>query len=89
VVGEVTMFGRIYLITNIVNGKKYIGQTIKTIEKRLKEHFKAVFVENRQVIIYNAIRKYGEDNFSIMCLQDNIAIDDLDTEEQYWIWSHI
>ena len=79
------MLGRIYLITNAVNGKKYVGQTIKPIEKRLKEHVKAAFVENRKAIICSAIRKYGKDNFSIVCLQDNILVDDLDVTEQYWI----
>lgn len=79
------MFGRIYLITNVVNSKKYVGQTIKSVEKRLKEHFKAAFVENRSAIICSAIRKYGKDNFSIVCIQDNVAINDLDGAEQYWI----
>lgn len=79
------MLGRIYLITNLINGKKYVGQTVKTIEKRLKEHFKAAFVEHRKSIIYDAIRKYGIKNFEIKCIQDNITIEDLDIAEQYWI----
>lgn len=79
------MLGRIYLITNTVNGKRYVGQTIKSVEKRLKEHFKAAFVENRRAIICSAIRKYGKDNFSVICVQDNIAINDLDVAEQYWV----
>lgn len=79
------MLGRIYLITNMVNNKKYVGQTIKPIDKRLKEHFKAAFVENRKSIIYKAIRKYGKDNFTIICVQDNIVVSDLDVLEKYWI----
>ena len=79
------MLGRIYLIINTVNGKKYVGQTIKPVEKRLKEHLKAAFIENRRTIICSAIRKYGKDNFSVICVQDNIAIDDLDIAEQYWV----
>lgn len=79
------MLGRIYLITNLVNGKRYVGQTIKPIGKRLKEHFKAAFVENRCAIICSAIRKYGKDSFSIECLQDNVLIDDLDAAERCWI----
>jgi hypothetical protein len=29
----------IYSCTNIIDGKVYIGQTIKTLEKRRKEHY--------------------------------------------------
>lgn len=79
------MLGRIYLITNIINGKKYVGQTVKTIEKRFKEHLKATFIENRKSIICSAIRKYDRDSFNIICLQDSIFIDNLDATEQYWI----
>ena len=30
--------GFIYLITNNVNGKQYVGQTIQTIQKRWNSH---------------------------------------------------
>ena len=30
--------GYIYKITNKVNGKIYIGQTVKTVEKRFQQH---------------------------------------------------
>ena len=31
--------GKIYLITNQSTGKQYVGQTITTLESRLKGHF--------------------------------------------------
>ena len=63
--------GYIYLITNKINGKKYVGQTITTIEYRFKKH-----MSNTQKgacpCIYNAVKKYGKDNFS--CEQLDFAI---------------
>lgn len=79
------IIGRIYLITNIINNKKYVGQTIKPIEKRLKEHFKSAYIEKRDTYFCRAIIKYDKDNFNIICLEDNILVSELDAAEEYWI----
>jgi len=50
----------IYIITNIINAKQYIGIT-KDIDKRWKEHKKA----EEDTYFYRAIRKYGAHNFVI------------------------
>lgn len=42
------------------NGKTYIGQTVHHIEKRFKQHRK---ISSGCVAIYNAIQKYGWENF--------------------------
>jgi len=54
--------GYIYIITS-PNGKSYIGQTIRPIEVRLKEHRTGKSKECRR--IYNAIKKHGWENFVI------------------------
>jgi group I intron endonuclease len=52
--------GHIYKIENKINGKIYIGQTIRPIHKRLQEH--EMGKEGCRAI-YNAIKKYGWKNF--------------------------
>lgn len=52
----------IYKITNRINGKIYIGQTVRSLEQRKREHLQsAERGVNRH--LYDAIRKYGAENF--------------------------
>lgn len=79
----------IYKITNIINNKCYIGQTIKTAEQRWKEHQSHAFgshISDINKTLYKAIRKYGLENFTFEVLQDNIDnYEQLDKAEIYWI----
>lgn len=54
--------GYIYMIKNRINGKVYIGQTIRPIKKRLEEHRTG---RGRCRGIYNAIKKHRWENFEI------------------------
>lgn len=55
----------VYKITNIKNGKIYIGKTIKNnILLRLREHIRFSKIKDN-MLLYRAIRKYGEENFKI------------------------
>ena len=60
--------GKIYLITNVVTGGRYIGQTTKTLEQRLAEHRRRSKTANYP--ISNAIKKYGIDNFTITLVEE-------------------
>ena len=79
----------IYKITNKINNKCYIGQTIKTAEERWKEHQTHAFRTHENDVnktLYKAIRKYGLENFTFEVLQDNIeTYEQLDKAEIYWI----
>ena len=79
----------IYKITNTINNKSYIGQTIKTAEERWKEHQAHAFgshPNDQNKTLYKAIRKYGVENFTFKVLQDNIeTFEQLDKAEIYWI----
>lgn len=55
------MEGYIYKITNNVNGKVYIGQTITSLQKRWREH---CCESSKCSRLKAAIRKYGKDTFT-------------------------
>lgn len=59
--------GYIYKITNLLNNKIYIGQTIFTVEKRWDQHKTASLIGETK--LYRAMRKYGIENFSIETLE--------------------
>ena len=53
----------IYKITNKINGKVYIGQTIQCLKKRWSQHKSDSKKSN--MTIHKAMRKYGIENFTI------------------------
>lgn len=72
----------IYLITNKINGKQYVGQTIQPIEERWRQHCK----DNSNVsLLKYSIRKHGKDNFSIDILYKAESIEDLNEKEEKFI----
>lgn len=77
--------GLIYIIKNRVNDKVYIGQTTTTLRTRFTQHFKNSTVKSRHYKLYNAIKKYGKDNFYIELLENNIPINLLDQKEIEYI----
>ena len=53
----------IYKITNIVNGKIYIGQVYnKSVKDRFKRHIKEANPKH-PIVLDRAIYKYGKENF--------------------------
>ena len=73
----------IYKITNKINGKVYIGQTIKTLERRWKQH--CTRAKNKRYALCEAIKKYGKENFTVEQIDVACSRDELDTKEIYWI----
>lgn len=61
----------IYKITNNINGKVYIGQSID-INKRWKEHKYRSQIPNKEYdkYLYRAFRKYGLENFTFEILEE-------------------
>lgn len=80
------IMGYIYLITNLLNNKKYVGQTIKKPEDRWKEHiFRGTSNKWYMTsIITKAIHKYGANNFDFKVIEE-CKNDLLNEREEYWI----
>jgi group I intron endonuclease len=79
------MLGRIYLITNTSNGKKYVGQTVQSGRRRFLSHKRSAFKYQSSLPIHRAIRKYGIDNFRYEVLEECNSMDDLNSAESRWI----
>ena len=77
--------GYIYKIQNLINDSVYIGQTVKTVEKRFQQHRnnydKPYF---SQLTLYKAFKKYGLENFSFEVIEET-ENEKLDEREKYWI----
>jgi group I intron endonuclease len=78
--------GVIYCITNKVNGKRYIGKTTQKLTKRWWTHKNCAF-RGCDSILYRAIRKYGEDAFTIAVVIESLE-PMLDELEQHYIRSY-
>lgn len=80
----------IYLYTNLINKKTYVGQT-NNLQRRINEHKSASFNPkniNYDDKLHQAIRKYGYENFSISVLEiikDATDYDFVNEREIYWI----
>lgn len=76
------MYFTIYLHKNKINNKVYIGQTIQKPERRWKNGagYKSC------TVFYNAIQKYGWDNFEHIILEEGeFTQQEADIKEQYYI----
>lgn len=75
----------IYKITNLINGKIYIGQSVD-IKKRWRQHKRNSQIKGREYdkYLYRAFRKYGLENFSFEVIEE-CNEDLLDEKEQYYI----
>lgn len=75
----------IYKITNKVNNKVYIGQSVRPIKKRFNRHINDAIRNKLDTHFARAIRKYGKDNFICEVIDTAKNQNDLTLKEQYWI----
>lgn len=78
------IYGYIYVITNLINGKQYVGQTNRTTEQRWEDHVRNAPTAKHSRID-KAIQKYGANNFDVMTIDYAYSLDELNDKEIYWI----
>ena len=75
--------GKIYKITNKENGLIYIGCTINSLEKRFGEHLSRCFTSEYKSKLYNSMKKYGQENFTIELIEECDLSIIYETEKKY------
>ena len=72
--------GFIYMITNNITKKVYVGQTKTSLNARMNRHYTNAKCNPKATGIDGSIRKYGRNNFSvrIICKSDNQQLDELE-----------
>ena len=82
--------GIVYRVTNLINGKVYIGQTIKNFEDykniHIKQAFKPTREKDKRKYFYNALRKYGDVNFKWEIMAVGYSKEELDMVEISFIF---
>ena len=77
--------GRMYVIycyTNKINGKKYIGQTCKSLSERAGKdgiNYKAC------PLFWRAIQRHGWESFVPEILESGLTLEEANEREKYWI----
>ena len=70
----------IYKATNLINGKIYIGQTVRPLQERIGEH------SRKEITVFSkAVKKYGKDNFKFEVIDTAETIEELNEKEKRWI----
>lgn len=62
--------GKIYKIINKKNDLIYIGCTVGSLEKRFGEHLSRCFTSDYKSKLYNSMKKYGQENFTIELIEE-------------------
>lgn len=76
--------GIIYLITNVLNGKQYIGLTTTSLQERWARH-KDQALSKKASLVHKAIAEDSQENFTIKTIDRASSIKELKTKERYCI----
>lgn len=76
----------VYEAKNIVNGKRYIGQTTQDFLTRKQQHLDSIKYNNSGCHLFKrALIKYGEDKFVWKIIDVATSREELNLKESFWI----
>jgi group I intron endonuclease len=78
-------YGIIYKVTNSINNKVYVGQTIVGLETRRERHVNDALAKRDNNYFHNAIRKHGKDKFEWKIIGSAESKEKLDDLEIHYI----
>lgn len=78
------MYMIIYLVTNLINQMKYVGQTIRTLKQRKSSHLSSS-KKGSTYYLHRAIRKYGAENFKWEVIYNASSEEELNEKETFFI----
>ena len=58
----------VYLLTNLINGKCYVGKTTRTVKARWRQHRTEMRIGRYDWPLYQDMRAFGEDAFEVEVL---------------------
>lgn len=67
-------------MVNSINGKIYVGQTVRTLQERIDEHCR-----HDKIVVDKAIQKYGIENFFVDVIDHADSVEELNRLEIKWI----
>lgn len=76
--------GIVYIATNVLNGKSYVGVTIHSLMSRQSEHL-LLARQNSPLYFHRALRKYGADKFEWKELEHQQEVPLLLERERFFI----
>lgn len=75
----------VYVITNTVNDKAYVGQTCNSPRRRWSEHVRNAIKTKKGSALGSAIRKYGKSAFNMVVIGEVSTRERLNDLEKLWI----
>lgn len=75
----------VYLATNQINNKVYVGQTIRPLRQRINQHFNSALSRNSSTPFHRSIRKFGKENYKFTVLDTALTVGELAEKETFYI----